>query len=1807
MNKTQNVVFKKVLTMLMAVMMVFTMMPSMAWADDSDSGNDVPSTTETITVYMTVSDQGKLALGKDSTVMAWVPVEVPASGGTASLHAVLQALHETYYADGSSGYAVKTVGAEASGSTEEQTLIQKFWGQTGTTRIFRDKKLMDTDINMESVTQGSYLLAAILADAEGQSDFYTQYGTGDFYDVNMAIGTAKDCAVKGYSVQEADTALIYPQAMPLDESRITKGFMVDGVFKPLSEMSTQVTLNQSGNLVFREAGEYLFTTQGTVKDGEKDCTIIPFPIRYVITEKPIIENIVLKQKNEQQTAVPLEPAFDPDMTEYTMLLPDYVDVVSAEITKGANCENKRLVYRFENGIHEGLTNVTDKPENLDPRIHLEVGVYGKNADADVTYTFTPKSIPTLRSLRVDGAMDKAFNRDVTDYHVYVDESKPLKLDLDARPYSYRHAEYSLTLNGEPAQQGENTFDLTTYDWEASKTMTLEIGISTEEQVTNTYRLTLEKMPKEDTPRIIYQPQDASYTLAEKTAEPLTVTASANGELSYQWYQNSANSKEGASPIENATTASYVPDISREGTTYYYCRITNQGASANNVTESEIAAVLVEKDPAPVVRYKNPIPELTEEIADGNKVYTKDGKGYVYSIGDKAESLKVEAEAALEGGSWSYQWVSGVPYTEKIAAGTGTFNNIKQGRGTVITDAVDASYQPPTAEVNANCFGTWYVCKATYTYKGRTYTAISEPVYVFVKANAAKNVKISREPVASFKYQVGTAKMTALNLTASIVDEKGVAVRPGSPAALNGVLSYQWYKNTTKSTNGGTPVDGAAQNRFTPPAETEEGVVYYYCVVTNTFQKLTRSVTSKLVTICFVSELVDPNTWSGIGTEEDPYLIGTEEDLNKLAAYVTESKVNFEGCYFKLKNDIELSNSWKGIGAYDGQGGDKGAGMLPFSGTLDGDGHRITFPYKGNQLFNYVRNAAVKNLKIKAPYIDGNGLVKVYTVDYGETGVYGDTIHVIDIDNVTIESGSTFSRSGFIGGYASGIDIVRITNCKAEAGVKVGWDAEKNKPAGGDNGTFAGEFNGYIANCESAATVYGDNYVGGIVAAKGQTMGPFEIANCKFTGEVIASGNFAGGIAGGGYSGTAWGVASAPNTPCATIKNCLITGKVSGADYVGGITGGEEGVVQCWANGIGYIQNNLFAGTLTCEGKYKGGIAGYINSLNCFTNIDDNYYIEGSASKGIGGVKYVDTSYASPDRSDSSVIYYNTKAALPKIKGVARKLHNRTDDPLGKDAEKLAKAVTAAELADGSAVKMLNDGAYSFKNWEQNRESNTPDIRKEAVAYKLELSGDYKKEYYVDEELDLTGAVFTLLWTNGKTTAVDPSEVSITGYDKTTRAVQYLTASYNGFSVPFSVTVILRPTAGADNKINVTLTILGDNDHGDANEKTGVHTLKDNNLTLWLPATPLSLDLNATVRDALSEAIKGNGITLIEEPYTQYGWYLQGMKKDSVEISEFTNGPNSGWMYTVNGTHPQVGGEAYFLKPGDKIVWHYTDDYTVEEGSDKWNIPAGTVEEEVKNVTTDTKTGTTTAPTEVKVSEKTNADGTKTKVAEVKVSAGNQKEVLKQAKASKTKEIILNVSSKSVGDATKAAITLDKSFIDSIVKDTDAKLTIKTPFGDKTYTKEELKAMSEAATGSTVTVAIEKKAEQPADDTAKAEKIAKAKSIVKNMKLVARSSKTAKKNIKAVLKSDAKVKASIKELKDLGFTVKYRFYRSTKKAASYKSTVTKKTASYTNTSGKKGTKYFYKVQVRVYDENGKLVAKTALKQCKYASRTWSKAR
>ncbi len=105
-------------------------------------------------------------------------------------------------------------------------------------------------------------------------------------------------------------------------------------------------------------------------------------------------------------------------------------------------------------------------------------------------------------------------------------------------------------------------------------------------------------------------------------------------------------------------------------------------------------------------------------------------------------------------------------------------------------------------------------------------------------------------------------------------------------------------------------------------------------------------------------------------------------------------------------------------------------------------------------------------------------------------------------------------------------------------------------------------------------------------------------------------------------------------------------------------------------------------------------------------------------------------------------------------------------------------------------------------------------------------------------------------------------------------------------------------------------------------------------------------------------------------------------------------------------------------------------------------------------------------------------------------------------------------------------------------------------------------------------------------------------LIKEVNLKVRTSKTAKKNIKAVVSGD------VKALTDAGYTVKYKFYRSEKKASKYEAKATKAGKTYINTAGKKGTKYYYKAKALVYDGD-KLVGQTVLTQCKYGVRTWSK--
>ncbi len=99
---------------------------------------------------------------------------------------------------------------------------------------------------------------------------------------------------------------------------------------------------------------------------------------------------------------------------------------------------------------------------------------------------------------------------------------------------------------------------------------------------------------------------------------------------------------------------------------------------------------------------------------------------------------------------------------------------------------------------------------------------------------------------------------------------------------------------------------------------------------------------------------------------------------------------------------------------------------------------------------------------------------------------------------------------------------------------------------------------------------------------------------------------------------------------------------------------------------------------------------------------------------------------------------------------------------------------------------------------------------------------------------------------------------------------------------------------------------------------------------------------------------------------------------------------------------------------------------------------------------------------------------------------------------------------------------------------------------------------------------------------------------------ARSSRVNSK-IKVALDMSDIDKETLAAIAKLGYTVKYRYYRSTKKLSGYRAMRTGTTGVYYNTIGKAGKRYYYKGQIRVYDSDGNLVDRTALKDCRYASR------
>ena len=116
---------------------------------------------------------------------------------------------------------------------------------------------------------------------------------------------------------------------------------------------------------------------------------------------------------------------------------------------------------------------------------------------------------------------------------------------------------------------------------------------------------------------------------------------------------------------------------------------------------------------------------------------------------------------------------------------------------------------------------------------------------------------------------------------------------------------------------------------------------------------------------------------------------------------------------------------------------------------------------------------------------------------------------------------------------------------------------------------------------------------------------------------------------------------------------------------------------------------------------------------------------------------------------------------------------------------------------------------------------------------------------------------------------------------------------------------------------------------------------------------------------------------------------------------------------------------------------------------------------------------------------------------------------------------------------------------------------------------------------------------------KEQNAAHVKELMQSAKFKVTTTKMSKKSVKVQVAAKSS-KTMISDIKSLGYTVKYQFYRSTKKDAGYKLRKTSSKNSFISTKGMKGRKYYYKARVLVYD-GSELVAKSALKQCSYGAR------
>ena len=319
----------------------------------------------------------------------------------------------------------------------------------------------------------------------------------------------------------------------------------------------------------------------------------------------------------------------------------------------------------------------------------------------------------------------------------------------------------------------------------------------------------------------------------------------------------------------------------------------------------------------------------------------------------------------------------------------------------------------------------------------------------------------------------------------------------------------------------------------------------------------KKLLSLLLALCLVMALVPmtafaeeaPSFGGGTGTQEDPWLITSKEDLIALAVFLNSGKAetfdteaagigNCYGYYFKQTADIDLTGvSWEPIGY---------SGSYYFAGNYDGDGHSIKNAISTGKvdadgfatagIFGWVAFGSVENLHVKNANFLAIGQNN-YSYVGGIAGVcYGSSIKNCSVVNSSLESkrNNNNNCAGSIVGYSTGGTFEK---CAAENNqVKTmayggGFVGEVDDGYGAGNSTFT---NCYVANCtviSETDDVQGTSFAGGFVGE--MTDSALTVQNCYvYRATLSTEGTAVPGAKGTGvFAGNLWGGSSIADTNC----------------------------------------------------------------------------------------------------------------------------------------------------------------------------------------------------------------------------------------------------------------------------------------------------------------------------------------------------------------------------------------------------------------------------------------------------------------------------------------------------------------------------------------------------------------------------------------------------------------------------------------------------------------------------------------------------